>query len=121
MAGIPGSGNRAVTFLVSAGAVFEIIAAFCSSPQTAEINAHTRAETLMKWVNIGLLVAFLFVIIAMMMDEEKWPTLLGGGLAGTVLYVAYKYAKTEGLKSPEPGTEQTGQTNPDQGWFGTAA
>jgi len=106
VAAVPGTGNRAVTFLVAAGAVFEIIAAFCSSPQTAELNAHARAETLMKWVNIGLLVALLFVLIAMALDEEKWPTLLGGGLAGAVLYSAYAYAKKSGLQSPLPGTEQ---------------
>jgi len=47
------NGGDGVAFLVSAGLVYECIAKACSSPQTAELNAEKRAETLMKWVNIG--------------------------------------------------------------------
>ena len=50
-----------IAFLVAAGIVYEIIAAACSSPQTTEINASTRAGTLMKWVHIGLAQSALFV------------------------------------------------------------
>ena len=50
----PGTNSDGIAFLVSAGIVYEIIAAACSSPQTTEINAGTRADTLMKWVHIGL-------------------------------------------------------------------
>mgnify|MGYP003344388595 CR=1 FL=1 len=44
--------------------LYEIIAAACSSPQTTEINAATRADTLMKWVNLGIAQAVVFVVAA---------------------------------------------------------
>jgi hypothetical protein len=101
-----GSGDPAVKFMVSAGLVFEIVAAACSSPQTAEINADTRAETLMKWVRIGLGIAAIFVgIAAFWLDKEHWPSLFGGALAGAIMGVLYVYAKRSGMRSSLPGTE----------------
>jgi hypothetical protein len=95
-----------VAFLVSAGIVFEIIAAACSSPQTAEINAHSRAETLMKWVKIGEGTAALFVVIAALVDRKRRGAILAGGaLAGALMWGYYVYAKGAGLASSAPGTE----------------
>ena len=64
-------GGTGVAFLVSAGIVYEIIAAACSSPQTTELNAGTRAPTLMKWVNLGLIQAGASVAIAAVLDKKK--------------------------------------------------
>lgn len=100
-----GSGNGSVEFMVSAGLVFEIIAAACSSPQTTEINADKRADSLMKWVVIGMGMSAVFVLIAAFMSKDKWPPLFGGGLAGTMMWCAYAHAKSAGLKSCQPGTE----------------
>lgn len=97
--------DDADTFMISAGLVFEIVAAFCSSPQTAELNAHSRAETLMKWVTIGLAVAAVFVLLAATLLKGGKPAILGGALAGASLGIAYVYAKRSGLSSGEPGTE----------------
>lgn len=103
--GTLGSGNRAIAFMVAAGLVYEIIAAACSSPQTTEINAGVRADTLMKWVVIGMVQAAVFVLIAAAMDKEKWPALLGGGLAGAMMWASYAHAKSAGLKNGGPTTE----------------
>lgn len=100
-----GSSSDGVAFLVSADVVFTIIAAFCSSPQTAEINADKRAATLMKWVWLGLGASVLFLAVAMQYEKRKAPFMFGGALAGGVLGVAYVYAKHSGLKSGGPGTE----------------
>jgi uncharacterized membrane protein len=97
--------SDAITFMVSAGLVYEIIAAACSSPQTTEINAGKRSATLMKWVHIGLAQAALFVFIAAWMDDETWPALLGGALAGVVMYASYVYAKRAGLANGGATTE----------------
>lgn len=97
--------DRAITFMVAAGLVYEIIAAACSSPQTTEINAGARADTLMKWVMIGMAQAAVFVLIASMMSKEKWPALLGGGLAGAIMWTSYAHAKAAGLKNGGPTTE----------------
>lgn len=104
-AALIGSDN-AVTFMVSAGLVYEIIAAACSSPQTTEINASARADTLMKWVKIGLAQAALFVLIAAALDKQRWPALLGGTLAGVLMWLQYAHAKRAGLRNGGPGTEK---------------
>jgi hypothetical protein len=105
---LSGSKSQGVAFLVSAGIVYEIIAAACSSPQTTEINAHSRSETLMKWVNIGVGQAVIFVVIAAMLDERhRLAILAGGGLAAGLMYGQYVHAKKAGLRSMEPGTEDS--------------
>lgn len=99
-------GGDGVAFLVSAGIVYEIIAAACSSPQTAEINAHSRSGTLMKWVHIGVVQAAGFVLLAAMLDKgHRVAILSGGGLAVLLMYGQYRHALTAGLASTAPGTE----------------
>lgn len=98
-------GDNAVTFMVSAGLVYEIIAAACSSPQTTEINASARADTLMKWVKIGLIQAAVFVAIAAYLDKDRWPAVAGGSLAAGAMWLSYSHARSEGLKNGGPTTE----------------
>ena len=101
------SKSNGTAFLVSAGIVYEIIAAACSSPQTTEINADTRAETLMKWVNIGVAQAAVFVLAAAYIDKAHRREILAGGtIAATLMYVSYAHAKACGLRNPGPSTEQ---------------
>jgi len=105
--GLTGSGNGGVAFLVSAGVMYEIIAAACSSPQTTELNAHTRADTLMKWVNLGVAQGLLFVFAAALYDRKHAKPILTGGLvAAVLLYVQYAHAKAAGLASGGPATER---------------
>lgn len=94
-----------VTFMVSAGLVFEIIAAFCSSPQTTELNAAARSKTLMKWVLLGLGTSAFFVAIAAGPMKGNGPAIQGGALAGLILGLAYVHAKHAGLTNGGPATE----------------
>lgn len=95
-----------VAFLVSAGLVYEAIAAACSSPQTMEINAEARAGTLMKWVHLGVGQAILFVILAAMWDKRhRQAIIFGGGLAAGLMYWQYVHARDSGLRNGGPGTE----------------
>lgn len=104
MASAKNSGG--VAFLVSAGIVYEIIAAACSSPQTTEINAKSRSKTLMKWVHLGVGQAALFVVLAAVIDQEHRAEIItGGGLAMVLMYVQYVHANDAGMKSGQPGTE----------------
>ena len=97
-----------IAFLVSAGIVYEIIAAACSSPQTTEINAASRADTLMKWVNIGMVQAAVFITFAAVADKQHRAAILSGGaLAGALMYGQYVHARAAGLASSLPGTEDT--------------
>lgn len=105
--------GNGVPLLVSAGIVYEIIAAACSSPQTTEINADTRAKTLMKWVHVGLVQATVFVALAAIVDRaHAKPIVIGGGLAAAFMYGSYWHARDAGLASPGPSTETTARRKP---------
>jgi len=100
------STSTGIAFLVSAGIVYEIIAAACSSPQTTEINAGKRAGTLMKWVYLGLAQSALFIAAAAYFDRgNRVPIIAGGVTAGGLMWVQYYHAREAGLRSCEPGTE----------------
>jgi ribose 5-phosphate isomerase RpiB len=99
--------DTGISFLVSAGIVYEIIAASCSSPQTAEINAGKRADTLMKWVHLGIIQSAVFVAAAAYFDSANRNAIIGGGAAAAaVMYAQYIHAMRAGLASDEPGTER---------------
>ncbi|SRR5581483_3152976 len=101
--------TAAVTVAIYAALTYDIISATNSSPQTTEINAKARADTLMKWVHAGLAQAALFAVIGIALDPRRWPPAVGAGIAGVLLYAQYVHAKRSGLESPEPGTEQYGR------------
>lgn len=106
VSGESGSGFSGPAFLISAGLVYEAIAAACSSPQTAEINADKRAGTLMKWVHLGVLQALGFVAIAALADKQhRVEILAGGGIGAGIMYAQYVHAKSAGLKNGGVGTE----------------
>lgn len=104
-----GGASQGVAFLVSAGIVYEIVAAACSSPQTMEINAPARGPTLMKWVHIGLGQAAGFVVLAAVIDPAHGGAIVTGGLlAGGLMYWQYKHAHKAGMAGAAaglPGTE----------------
>ena len=110
MADIGGQGgsNVAVTVAVYAALTYDIISATNSSPQTTELNASVRAETLMKWVKLGLAQAGAFALIGIMLDKRRWPPLVGAGLAMALLWMQYVHARDSGLRSGGPGTEVPG-------------
>lgn len=106
---MPGQTSPAETMGIFAALTYDIISATNSSPQTTEINAHKRAETLMKWVKIGLVQAVIFGVLGMSLEIKAnrpyWPPALGSGLAGVMLWAQYIYALNCGVNSTAPGTE----------------
>jgi hypothetical protein len=102
----------AITLAVYAALTYDVISATNSSPQTTEINAGVRAETLMKWVKIGLAQAALFAVIGTAVEIKQgrpaWPPALGSGLAAVLLWIQYVHARNEGLRTPGPPSEVYG-------------
>src|SRR5215472_5137743 len=98
-------GQAAVKVAVYATLMYDVISATNSSPQTTEINASRRAPTLMKWVKLGLLQGALFVGVGVLLDPQRWPPLVGGGLAAGLLWAQYVHAMNSGLQNPGPSTE----------------
>jgi hypothetical protein len=87
--------------------VKDIYSADNSSPQTTEINAQHRVATLMKWVNIAAAESIGVILIltaAAPRGHKRWP-FFGGMLALVVTYAQYLYAKSCGVKSNAPPTE----------------
>jgi len=104
---MPTDGGAAIKVAVYAALMYDIISATNSSPQTTEINAAARADTLMKWVHLGLAQAAIFALIGVALDPQRWPPLVGAGLAGVLLYMQYVHARNEGLRNSDlPGTEE---------------
>lgn len=110
MAANGGIGSPAITVAVYAALVYDVISATNSSPQTTEINARKRAETLMKWVHIGLIQAAIFAVLGVALELKEhrpmWPPAIGSSMAGGMLYVQYQYAKQSGINNPGPETEE---------------
>ena len=110
-----GANSRAIKVAVYAALTYDIISATNSSPQTTEINAAARAETLMKWVKLGLLQAAGFALLGALLDNERWPPALGAGVAGVLLWIQYKHAEKSGLENPGATTETYGSGDTVQG------
>jgi hypothetical protein len=104
-------GDDAATVAIYAALMYDVISATNSSPQTTEINATARADTLMKWVKIGMAQGVLFIGIGMFIERpgKRWRPALGGGLAAVLLWIQYCHAKNAGLRNGGQGTEQYGQ------------
>jgi hypothetical protein len=104
------NGSTAVTLGVFGALTYDVIAAACSSPQTTEINAGARADTLMKWVYVGIAQAALFTAIGATAEKAQgrspWPPIIGFTLAATLMWASYAYAKRVGLENGGATTEQ---------------
>lgn len=99
------AGNVAIFGALS----YDVIAAACSSPQTTELNAEARSETLMKWVYIGLAQVALFALIGIALQKAQgepiWPPIVGCLLGGGLMYASYVHARRAGLANPGEPTE----------------
>lgn len=109
MAEANGGSSPAVTMAIYAALTYDIISATNSSPQTTEINADKRADTLMKWVKLGLAQAAGFAVLGVLFEagsgRSVWPPLIGAGLAGGLLWLQYVHARDSGLANAGIGTE----------------
>lgn len=99
-----GAGSPALKVAIYAALSYDIISATNSSPQTTEINAQARSDTLMKWVNIGMWQIAGFAALGVILDRSFWPA-VGCALGGGLMYMQYRHAMESGLAKPGPATE----------------
>jgi hypothetical protein len=106
------AGNPVSEMAIWLALTYDVIAATNSSPQTTEINAAARGDTLMKWVKLGVWQSIGFAIMGALMDFARgtpvWPPIFGSGLGCAALWFQYKHAYEAGLASGAPGTENYG-------------
>lgn len=96
-----GGGVDAIAFGVAADLVYNIFSATNSSPQTTELFAGDRAQTLWKYVRLGGLQSVVLVGIMASRGRSVWPV-LGGGLAGLMMWLMYSHALAAGQSQQPP-------------------
>jgi hypothetical protein len=101
-------GNRrtwAILVAVYATFALDVFSTFTSSPQTTEINAVARADTLMRWVKIGVGVALLGGVVGSYSSRSAIP-LVATSTVAVSMYYLYDHAKKRGLEQGGPPTER---------------
>ncbi len=101
-----GMKGATIAVLVGVWATFalDVYSSLNSSPQTTEINAAARADTLMKWVMIGDVVAVGGGIAGSVVAKSPWPV-VAAGMVALGMHLLYAPAKTTGLRNGGPTTE----------------
>ena len=99
-------GKTTTAILVGVWATFalDVFSTLNSSPQTTEINASKRADTLMKWVWIGFAVAVGGGVAATVVSRKPWPLISTLAVAGGMVAL-YLHAKKSGLRNGGASTE----------------
>jgi hypothetical protein len=95
-------------FAIYLVAALDIYSFISSSPQTVELNAKTRAPTLMKYVNIGSVGGIAVGLVGMTLapkGSKMWP-IIGAGTGVVFAHFIYQHAKQAGLSKPGVPTEK---------------
>jgi hypothetical protein len=87
--------------MVAATFALDVFSTLNSSPQTTELFADDREDSLMHWVKIGGAVAVGGGVVGTVKSGSPWP--LVGAIAITVMMVwFYKHAVSRGQGVPPP-------------------
>ena len=99
------SGASALAFGVYADLAFNLFSAMNSSPQTTELFADDRSETLWKYVKIADVAALAFGVFGSLLDKSWWP-LLGALVVIVVMHGMYIHALKagQGKAAPQNGS-----------------
>lgn len=96
---ITGSGgaDAALALGVYANLAYQIYSATNSSPQTTELFAADRADTLWKYVRLGGAQVAVFAVAGSLLKRSPWP-LIGGGAAALFMHLMYLSALRNGSR-----------------------
>ena len=98
--------GAAALFGIYADLAMNIASATNSSPQTTELFAGDRANTLWKWVKIGGVTAVGFGIVGAALTGSLWPIIGVAAVVG-VMFAMYKNALSAGQKAQGTGSSKT--------------
>ena len=96
--------RRGTEVAITAEMVYQLTGSNMSSPQTAQMNAPARADTIDFWVRLTHWEAVGWTLFFCWLYGSWWP-LVGGGLSWSGMYGKYRYAISSGLKDGGPPTE----------------
>lgn len=105
------SSAAAVSFGVYAGLAYNLYSATNSSPQTTELFAGSRSETLWKYVKIGHGQAIVFGLFGSLLDRSLWP-LFGTLSIGAVMHGMYAHALAAGQSQAPPANAADNTASP---------
>lgn len=90
--------SAALALGVYADLAFNAYSALNSSPQTTELFAAEREETLMKYVLIADAVVLAFGILGSLLGQNPWP-FIGAGVVMAGMHLLYVHAAKSGTGS----------------------
>ena len=93
--------TAAVAFGVYADLAYNTYSATNSSPQTTELFAGERLDSLWKYVKLGHLQALAIGLFGSFLDRTLWP-LLGTVTVGGIMHVMYAHAVKTGQQLARP-------------------
>lgn len=97
--------SAALSLGVYADLAFNLYSATNSSPQTSELFAGEREQTLWKYVKFGHGIAIVFGVIGSLLDRTLWP-LVGCTSVGITMHVMYKHALKAGKEQAPPSNAE---------------
>jgi hypothetical protein len=95
--------TAAIMFGVFGAFALDIYSTLNSSPQTTELFAKDRQDSLMHWVYIGDAVAVLVGLIWSLLAKTPWPV-VATSLVAFGMHQAYSHAVQRGINTPAPDT-----------------
>ena len=96
-----GNADAAILLMVAATFALDVFSTLNSSPQTTELFADDREDSLMHWVKIGSGVAVGGGAVAFAVSGKVWPLLATLAVAGG-MYWTYVHAVRRGQGQPPP-------------------
>lgn len=97
-----------VAILIGVWATFalDVFSTLNSSPQTTELFASDRQDSLMFWVGVGSGVAVGGGAIASVVSGKPWP-FVATLLVASGMFLTYKHAVRRGIGVPPPENAET--------------
>ena len=94
-----GSIAAGIAFLAACDVAFNAYSASCSSPQTTELFAEDRQDTLEHWTWIADGTAVGFGVLGSVIGGSWWP-LIGAVIVVVMMHYYYRHAVKRGLNPP---------------------